>query len=101
MNIGDVEISLLISIATALVAVGGFSLTRRKERDANVQHQAHIDAKLEQIQDLLSAMKEDISEIKETSNEHRARIVKLELITDDLQKNLRELAAVFRGEKGL
>lgn len=101
MNFGDIELSVLISITTGIVAVAGFSLSRRKERDENVQHQAFIDATLKQIQATLQDMTLDIKEIKETSGKHSTRIDKLEVLTRELQKQLEGLARAFHADKGI
>lgn len=101
MTLSQVEITVLTSILTAVVAVGGFSISRRKERDANVKHQAFIDISLQNIQETLNEITNDIKEIKDTTSVHEGRLNKLELLTGELQRQLQQLAAAFRAEKGI
>ena len=97
----DIEISLIVSIVTAMVAVAGFSLSRRKERDEAVKRQAVVDVALKEIQTMLKEMRLDIKEIKETSSEHDTRISKVESKIEEVQKHLYELAKVVRADKGM
>lgn len=101
MSIDNIEMSVLVSVVTGIVAVAGFSLSRRKERDANVKHQAFIDISLQNIQETLNSITADIKEIKETSSLHEGRLNQLEFLTQELQKQLEGLAKAFRAEKGI
>lgn len=96
MTIGGVELGVFISVTTALIAVAGFYLSQRKERDSNVRHQAHVDETMLQIQELVKEMRADIKEIKDDVSDHSGKIARLDGDLERLHSNVERLAEEFR-----
>lgn len=92
----DIEISVIVSIVTGVVAVAGFSFSRRKERDEDIKRQTTIDVMLQEITKTLREIREDITAIKETSTKHDTRIHQAELKIGLLEKQFEKLEKAMR-----